>query len=403
VSSSRADVAIVGGGMVGATLALLLVQRGRIDPSRIVVVEPAPAIAPATGAPLELRVSAISPGNRALFHELQVWQQLDASRIADYERMRVWHESVPPDSPDVLCFDAAEAGEPDLGTIVENNALQSALLARCAAEGVRVLTESLRALQVDAGAATLDLGSMQIAAELVVGADGAASSVRSMLGMQADSREYGQRGIVATVRSARPHQATAWQRFLSTGPLALLPLPGDECSIVWSALSDRADALLAMTPEAFEAELTAASAGVLGTLQLTSKRAAFPLRRLSTREYVRQRVALVGDAAHVIHPLAGQGVNQGLEDAVVLAAAIAARPGRESPGALAHLQRYERERRAGNALVAATVDSLDLLFTGAGPLRSWIASSGMALVGQSRQARRLLVRQVAAGRSSPHR
>ncbi len=399
----RVDVAIVGGGIVGATLALLLAQRARIDAARIAVIEPMPAVSPLHGSPFELRVSAISPGNRALLTGLGVWHALDASRIADYERMLVWHESVPPDSPDVLRFDAAEAGEPDLGSIVENNALQAQLLHRCAEQGIGILHETLRVLQVDADAATLDLGATQVVAELVVGADGAASAVRSALGVQADSRDYGQRAIVATVRGERSHGGTAWQRFLSTGPLALLPLPGDECSIVWSALNERADALLAMEPRDFEAELTAASAGVLGALRLTSRRAAFPLRRLAAQHYARQRAVLVGDAAHVIHPLAGQGVNQGLEDVVALAAALALRPARESPGALAALRRYERERRAGNALVAATVDSLDLLFTGSGALRAWLAREGMAMVGRSAPARRFLVRQAAAGRSWPHR
>jgi ubiquinone biosynthesis UbiH/UbiF/VisC/COQ6 family hydroxylase len=266
-----------------------------------------------------------------------------------------------------------------------------------------VLGESLRALQVDADAATLDLGGTQVVAELVVGADGAASSVRELLHMPAEYRDYGQRAIVATVRGERPHQHTAWQRFISTGPLALLTLPGNECSIVWSAVNDRADALLALSPAEFEAELTAASAGVLGRLQLTSNRAAFPLRRLAAQDYVRPRAVLVGDAAHVIHPLAGQGVNQGLEDVVALAAALAQRPARESVGAQMALQRYARERRTGNALAAATVDALDLLFTDSTALRSWAAREGMALVGRSALARRFLVRRAATGRSWPQR
>jgi 2-polyprenylphenol 6-hydroxylase len=399
----RTEVAIVGGGMVGAALALLLAQRSRVDAARIVLMEPAPAAAPPAGSPFQLRVSAISPANRQLLSALGVWQMLDGSRIADYERMRVWHESVPPDSPDVLCFDAAEAGEADLGSIVENNALQAALLQRCAESGVRAVHRSLQALTVVAESASLVLDDhSRIPTELVVGADGATSAVRSLLGMQADVRDYGQRAIVATVRGEKPHANTAWQRFLSTGPLALLPLPGDECSIVWSAVAARAEALLALPPGEFEAELTAASAGVLGGLRLVSTRAAFPLRRLTAREYVAPRVALVGDAAHVIHPLAGQGVNQGLEDALALADALSRRPARESPGALAALLRYQRERRSGNALVGATVDSLDLLFTGAGPLRSWVAATGLGLVAQVRPARSFLVRQ-AAGRSSPRR
>jgi ubiquinone biosynthesis UbiH/UbiF/VisC/COQ6 family hydroxylase len=398
----RAEVAIVGGGMAGSTLALLLAQRARIDAKKIVVIEPSPAKAPLPGSPFGLRVSAISPGNRALLTTMGVWPLLDASRTENYERMLVWHASVPPDSPDVLRFDAAETGEPDLGSIVENNALQAALLQRCAEQGISILGEPLRALHVDADAATLDLDSTQVTAELVVGADGAASTVRSLLGMPADSRDYGQQAIVATVQAERTHGHVAWQRFLPTGPLALLPLPGNACSIVWSAVNARADALLALEPQEFADALSDASAGVLGRLQLTSPRAAFPLRRLAAREYVRNRAALIGDAAHVIHPLAGQGVNQGLEDSVALADALAGRPARESPGALAALLRFQRERRMGNGLVAATVNSLDLLFTGAGQLRSWVAGTGMGLVAQSRTARRFLVRQ-AAGRSLPRR
>jgi len=401
--SSRVQVAIVGGGIVGATLALLLAARARIDASQILVIEPKGSVPPSPGAPFELRVSAISPGNRAMLAELGVWQQLDAARIAHYERMVVWHESVPPDSPDVLRFDAAEAGEPDLGSIIENNALQARLLCRCAELGIRLLPGPLQALHMDADGVRLELGDARYEAELVVGADGAASTVRSLLGMQADQRDYGQRAIVATVRSERFHQHTAWQRFLRSGPLALLPLPNGECSIVWSAVNDRAAALLSLPPAAFEAELTAASASVLGHLHLTSERVAFPLRRLAAQAYVQPRAALVGDAAHVIHPLAGQGVNQGLEDAVALAGALAQRPARESPGALAALLRYQRERRAGNALMGAMVDGLDQLFTGAGAWRAWAAREGMALVGRSRLARQYLVRQAAAGRSSPHR
>lgn len=403
MTALRAEVAIVGGGIVGATLALALAEHARVDASRICVIEPTPAAAPLAGAPFELRVSALSPGNRALLTELGVWEHLDPRRIASYERMLVWQESVPPDSPDVLRLDAAEAGEMDLGCIIENNALQAALLSCCARQGIRVLGESLQALRVDADGATLTLGATTLTAELVAGADGAASTVRRLLGMPTDTGDYGQRAIVATVRGERSHGQTAWQRFLSTGPLALLPLPGDECSIVWSAVTAHAEQLMAMPPAEFESALAAASAGVLGALQLTSARAAFPLRRLAARHYVQPRVALIGDAAHVIHPLAGQGVNQGIEDVAALASALAARPARESLGAMAALQRYERERRAGNALMAATVNGLDGLFTGSGALRAWAAREGMALVGRSRLARRVLVRQATAGRSLPHR
>lgn len=390
-----AQVAIIGGGIVGATLALLLAREARIEPAGIVLLEPSPPSPPVPGSPIGLRVSAISPANRARLLQLGVWQRLDAARIATYERMRVWHEAVPPDSPDVLQFDAAEAGEADLGCIVENAALQAALLAACDEAGIQRRAETLQSLKVDADGAWLGLPSGMLRAELAVGADGASSAARRMLDIPAGQQDYGQRAIVATVHCARPHGATARQRFLATGPLALLPLPGDYCSIVWSAAEPLAGELLALAPDEFSRRLTAASAQVLGELTLTGGRAAFPLRRLAAQAYVRTRVALVGDAAHVIHPLAGQGVNQGLEDAASLASHLAARPPRESPGALNALRRYERERRAGNALVGGVVDGLDWLFTRPEGLVSWAARTGLAQVARSAPARRLLVRKAA--------
>jgi 2-polyprenylphenol 6-hydroxylase len=405
---SDAKVVIVGGGMVGATLALLLIWRARVDAADIVLVEPAPPAPPGSSDPIDLRVSAISVSNRTLLAQLGVWQLLDVRRIASYERMRVWHESVPPDSPDVLCFDAAELGESDLGSIVENRALQAALLQQCAAQGVRVLRDAFTGVEVRDDGVQVALGGgihsgTALHAELIVGADGAASTVRSKLGLQSELRDYGQQGIVATIRCERPHQHTAWQRFLATGPLALLPLPGNECSIVWSATNERAAQLSALSPAQFGEALTEASAHALGTLELVSERAAFPLRRLAAARYVAPRVALVGDAAHVIHPLAGQGVNQGLLDAVALADALAARPARESVGALRALQRYERERRSGNALMGAMVDGFDHLFTDASALTAWFGREALALVGRSRPARRFFASRAAASRSSPRR
>lgn len=397
------DVAIVGGGVVGATLALLLADVARIAAARIAVIEPAAPPAPAHGSPIALRVSAIAPGNRAMLQKAGAWQRLDATRIGHYERMRVWPGSIPPDSPDVLVFDAAEAGEPDLGCIVENAALQAALLATCSGRGIQVTTGTLEALRVDPDGAALTVDGQVLRAELVVGADGANSAARRMLGMPVAQRDYGQRAIVANLGTARPHQHTAWQRFLPTGPLALLPLPGAMVSLVWSATDEKASALLALAPGEFNSAVTEASGGVLGELALASERAAFPLRRMAAGDYVRSRVALVGDAAHVIHPLAGQGVNQGLEDAVSLATQLAARPPRESPGAMPALLRYQRERRAGNALVGGLVDSLDHLFTRPESLMSWVARTGMSVVARSSLARRALVRQAATGRSWPRR
>jgi 2-octaprenyl-3-methyl-6-methoxy-1,4-benzoquinol hydroxylase len=395
----QVQVAIVGGGLVGATLALLLVQRARLDPAQVLLIEPEapPVLSP--DAAYELRVSAIAPGNRRMLQELGAWQQLDLQRVAPYERMVVWHEATPPDSPDVLGFGADRLGEPDLGSIVENINLQSALLRHCAASGIVVRQARVAALTCDDCAARLDLGDETIEAELVVGADGASSAVRRMLGIDGSHHDYAQRGIVATIDSDIAHQHTAWQRFLRTGPLALLPLANGQLSIVWSAQNATADALLAMDEQQFNVALSEASARVLGTLRLASARAAFPLRRFSAERFAAARCVLVGDAAHVIHPLAGQGVNEGLQDALALAEALAMRPARESVGAARALQRYARARRSGNAVMAAMVDGLDRLFTGSSPLTAGLASAGMALVARSPLAQRFFFTR-AAGRGS---
>jgi 2-octaprenyl-3-methyl-6-methoxy-1,4-benzoquinol hydroxylase len=309
--------------------------------------------------------------------------------------MVVWYEATPPDSPDVLRFGADELGEPDLGSIVENTNLQCALLAQCTALGVGMRQARLTTLACDDSAARIGLGDETVEAELVVGADGASSAVRRMLGIDGAHHDYAQRGIVATIDSEAAHQHTAWQRFLHTGPLALLPLANGQLSIVWSAQNATADALLAMDENQFNAALSAASAQVLGTLRLASARAAFPLRSFVAQRFAAARCALVGDAAHVIHPLAGQGVNEGLQDALALAEALAARPARESVGAARALQRYARARRAGNAVMAAMVDGLDRLFTGSSPLAAGLASAGMALVARSPLAQRFFFTRAA--------
>jgi ubiquinone biosynthesis UbiH/UbiF/VisC/COQ6 family hydroxylase len=223
------------------------------------------------------------------------------------------------------------------------------------------------------------------------------------LGIGETQRPYGERGIVATVACERGHQHTAWQRFLSTGPLALLPLANGEVSIVWSAQDAEATRLMDLPAPEFSAELTRASAGVLGQLALTSARAAYPLRRMWADRFAGNRCALVGDAAHVIHPLAGQGVNEGFQDALGLATALAARPARESVGAERALQAYARERRSGNVVTGTMMDALDALFTGSGAVTRMAATAGMALVARSPLARRFFFTRAAASRSSPRR
>lgn len=398
--TDKVRIAIVGGGIVGSALALQLLREARLKPAQIVLFEREPPQAPEAGAPPEQRVYALSLASIELLEGIGVWSRLDHGRIAPIERMRVCSGSLPADSPDVLRFDAAESADAALGAIVGARAVQAALLAACQEAGLTIVTEPVESVQfLPDPVVHTRAGSCHV--ELLVGADGARSPVRAAAGITTRERDYGQVGIVATVAPRRPQVGTAFQRFLDTGPLALLPLPDGLLSIVWSATAARAQELLALDDAAFSAELTHCAAADFGELTLRGARAAFPLRRVQATKYVAGSCVLVGDAAHVIHPLAGQGVNQGLGDARALAAALAARPRGEGVAARRALRRYERERRLDNALMGAVVDTLDRMFTGGGPLAR-LAGRGMALAGRLPPARGLLMRG-AAGRSSPRR
>jgi 2-octaprenylphenol hydroxylase len=386
------DVAVVGAGPIGLATAVLLARQAGFGPARVAVFDRRIPDSSLHELPMDLRVFALSRASEKILRAADAWADVVATRSEPFERMRVWHADVPPHGGDALVFDAAEIGERDLGVIAENNVLQAALAGAARRAGVQLVAGDVTALDQERDAAVLHAGERQIRARLVVGADGAQSRVRELAGVAATRTDYGQTAIVAMVSTERSHEHTAWQRFLGDGTLAFLPLKDAHSSIVWSLPTARAETLLAATPAVFERELEKDFDGALGKVQLASERLKFPLWRLSASAYVTERVALVGDAAHVVHPLAGQGANLGLLDAAALADVLAeGLKVREDPGAIRLLRRYERWRRSENDLMSGAIDVFDrLLARGTGRVATF-AQRGMPWVNRSTLAKRVFI------------
>jgi len=307
----------------------------------------------------DLRVSAISRASQAALIEAGAWDDIIAMRASPYEAMDVWDEA----GDGNVRFEAAELGEPDLGHIVENVVTQRAVMdALNKLDNVDLICPAkMKDFVVDDEKVTVTLEKgKSISARLLVGADGANSQVRSLAGIDVKRDDYGQSGLVAVVKTEKSHEFTAWQRFQSTGPLAFLPLADGSSSIVWTLPSDRADYYLSLNKTDFKTALAEALDYKLGKITKVSKRAAFPLRGSQATPYVKERIALVGDAAHTIHPLAGQGVNLGLKDAVELASLVADSKG--DLGGMKLLRRYERARRGDNVITMRAMEGFRLLF-----------------------------------------
>jgi len=392
--STDFDVVIVGAGVVGLVMASLLLARKLSTAGRVAVVADRFASPPAAGSDWDLRVFAMSRASQRLLELCGVWSALPAARKFAYERMCVWDAGGTPHGAGSLTFDSAEIGEPNLGHIVDAEALQWQCLQSSRAMGAVTIEGTVASIQAgDEVTLRLDDGR-ELRSKLLVAADGTESKTRGLLGIGTAGHAYHQDALVAHVKTARAHDDTAWQRFLRTGPVAFLPLSDGRSSIVWSVARARAAALRAMDPDAFGTALTEASGEVLGRCELTTKLAMFPLKLQYALEYAKPRAVLLGDAAHVVHPLAGQGLNLGLLDCAALAQVLG-EAGPDEFGDLRHLRRYERWRRSENLLAAAALDGLDRLFSNRGPLTTGLRTAALSTVAampfvKGRLARRAL-------------
>ncbi len=394
---SQLDAVIIGAGMVGAATALGLARAGL----KVALIEQNPVAPPQLQDPVDLRVVAIAPHAQRLLVDLGVWSQIAAVRASPYARMQVFDAI----GGSRIGFDAADYGWPCLGHIVENRLVAGVLWRAVEREsGVRLLLgDSLRGFDIDEAGVRLRLesgGTLQ--AKLLVGADGVQSRVREQLLIGVEGAAYGQSGLVAHIELEHPQRELAWQRFLPSGPPAFLPLADGRASIVWTLPSERAGALVAAPEAEFEAQLQRASAGAFGRLRLSSERGAFPLRLQIAQRFAQQRAVLLGDAAHVVHPLAGQGVNLGFADVESLLAGVArARAAQRAPLGDSDLQRWARERRSDATLAARAFDGLNRLYSVTdGPLVA-ARAFGLSLVDRFTPLKRKLAEH-AAGIAAGH-
>lgn len=384
------DVAVVGGGMAGAAAALALARDGL---TVALLERRAPAPWQAT-SDVDLRVVSLAPSSIALLQQLDVWTAVRDARCSAYTHMHVW-DAV---TGAALDFDAADSGQQALGCIVENALVQRTLWDALPVAGVRVLCPGqVTDLRASDDRIELELADADaVSARLLVAADGGASPLRKLAGIATRGRDYAQRAVVAHVATEFAHQATAWQRFLPGGPLALLPLADGRSSIVWSLPAAEAARVLALDDRAFMDALGVASDFRLGRITATTARAGFDLKLQLATDYQAPRMVLLGDAAHSVHPLAGQGVNLGLRDVAELRATLlAARTAGSDIGAPQILRRYARRRRSADTLDALGFDALARIHAWQAPPLAGARGLGVRVLDRLPVLKRRLARHAA--------
>ena len=381
------EVIIVGGGLVGSTLAGLLAAR---DIQCLIVEERAPG----TGRNHDPRMLAITRASANILHAARAWKFLPRDRLGVFRRMQIWDENGDGD----IEFDSAELCEDTLGYIIEQGALElAAELGNDEFKNIQRLQPATPVtLKHEKGAASLHLeDGTHLTARLIVGADGGRSRVRALAGISCPVHDYHQRAVACIVETELAHDCIARQRFLTEGPLAFLPMAGPHTSgVVWSTAPRHAEELLAMDESEYNQALAGAFGFKLGAVLHSGPRAGFPLQHAHAERYCLTRLALVGDAAHTVHPLAGQGANLGLLDAAALAdIVLVARQGQRDIGALGVLRRYERWRRGENLLMLKTLQALKVMFESRLPVVRSLRNMGLDLVDTATPVKHLIMRR----------